>query len=79
MISVKGIVQPNILIYSPLGHSRCRWAFFFIRTDFEKYTVTVQMADKNITSIQSNPYDSSTSINVFWIEKLRVCKKQFHN
>ncbi len=37
------------------------------------------MADKNITSIQSNPYDSSTSINVFWIEKLRVCKKQFHN
>ncbi len=27
-------------IYSSLGHTRCRWVYFFIRTDLEKFTLT---------------------------------------
>ncbi len=33
----KNVIMLNI--YSPSGHSRYRWVFFFIRTDLEKFSM----------------------------------------
>ncbi len=36
----KGIVHPKMYIYSPSGHSSCRWVCSFIRTHLEKCNIT---------------------------------------
>ncbi len=38
--AVKGIVYPEMKMYSPSGHPRCKWVCFFIRTDLEKCSIT---------------------------------------
>ncbi len=41
LIFFRGIVHPKITVCSPSGNPRCRWVFFVIETDLEKFCITL--------------------------------------
>ncbi len=82
--------KENLLkMYSPSGHTKYRWVYFFIGTDLEKCNVTSLAHQWMLCSEWVPPeweswkhhnnsqvfHHSNPWINILWREKVHVCNK----